>query len=42
MLAWCGGAFDPARADLSALQTALDRLARRWSPRSRPAAKARG
>ena len=41
MLMWCGGAFDSARADLSALKGALDRLARRWAPRTRTARKSK-
>ena len=36
-LEWCGGQFDPARADLPALESALERLVRRWAPRSRAA-----
>ncbi|GAB5430493.1 MAG: plasmid pRiA4b ORF-3 family protein [Devosia indica] len=38
-LQWCGGQFDPARADLTALEGAIDRLARRWAPRPRGASK---
>jgi hypothetical protein len=38
-LTWCGGPFDPTRADVSALEADIDRLARRWSPRPRAAAK---
>lgn len=38
-LVWCGGRFDPARADLPALEGALDRLARRWAPRARTTPK---
>jgi hypothetical protein len=34
-LMWCGGQFDPARANLPALEGALDRLTRRWAPRSK-------
>jgi hypothetical protein len=34
-LVWCGGLIDPARADMPALEGALDRLARRWAPRSK-------
>src|SRR5208283_606115 len=40
-LTWCGGPFDPTRADLPALETALDRLARRWGARPRAPAKPR-
>jgi hypothetical protein len=38
-LVWCGGRFDPARADPPALEGALDRLAHRWAPRPRAAPK---
>ena len=40
-LTWCGGPFDPTRADLKALEANIDRLARRWAPRPRASAKAR-
>ena len=39
MLTWCGGPFDPTRADVPALEVDIDRLARRWSPRPRATAK---
>ena len=39
MLTWCGGPFDPTRADLPALEADIDRLARRWAPRPRASAK---
>ena len=35
MLAWCGGRFDPARADQPVLEGALNRLIRRWAPRTK-------
>ena len=38
---WCGGQFDPARANFPALEGAVDRLAHRWAPRSRGLAKSR-
>ena len=38
-LTWCGGPFDPKRADLPALEAATVILARRWSPRPRAATK---
>jgi Plasmid pRiA4b ORF-3-like protein len=34
-LEWSGGVFDPARADLPMLEGSIERLARRWSPRSK-------
>jgi Plasmid pRiA4b ORF-3-like protein len=34
-LTWCGGRFDPARADRPALEGSIERLARRWAPRSK-------
>jgi len=40
-LTWCGGPFDPTRADLPALEADIDRLARRWARRPRGSAKAR-
>lgn len=40
-LTWCGGPFDPTRADLNALQSKIDRLARHWAPRPRPSTKPR-
>jgi hypothetical protein len=40
-LVWSGGQFDPARADLPALEGALDRLARRWTPRPSTTRKSR-
>src|ERR1700758_236128 len=30
MLTWCGGLFDPNRADVPALQSDLDRTTKRW------------
>jgi Plasmid pRiA4b ORF-3-like protein len=39
LLAWCGGPIDPNHADVPALEAAANRLARRWSPRSRAAPK---
>ncbi len=41
MLTWCGGPFDPTRADVRALEADIDRLARRWAPRPRASAKPR-
>jgi len=41
MLTWCGGPFDPTRADLPALEAGIDRLARRGAPRPRASAKPR-
>ena len=38
-ITWCGGPFDPTRADFSALEAAVDLIARRWAPRTRAAAK---
>lgn len=40
-LVWCGDQFDPARADLPALEAAVDRLVRRWAPRLRDAKKSK-
>jgi hypothetical protein len=34
-LVWCGGRFDPARADRPILEGSIERLARRWAPRSK-------
>ena len=34
MLTWCGGPFDPTRADVPTLEAAVDLLARRSSPRA--------
>lgn len=33
MIAWHGGEFDPAAVDATAIEAALDKLAKRWSPR---------
>jgi hypothetical protein len=41
MLTWCGGPFDPARADLPALQAVLERITRRWAARPRAQPKSR-
>jgi len=38
-LIWCGGAFDPTRADIPILEATVDILARRWTPRGRAAPK---
>jgi len=40
-LSWCDGTLDPTRADLAALEGALDRLARHWAPRPRAAQKSK-
>lgn len=40
-LTWCGGPFNPRQPNLPALEAALERLARRWAPRSRAADKPR-
>lgn len=40
-LVWCGGQFDPTRANLADLQGAIDRLARRWAPRPRAVPKSK-
>lgn len=34
-LTWCGGRFDPARADRPVLEGSIERLTRRWAARSR-------
>lgn len=33
-VAWCGEPFDPSHANEPALQAAVDRLAKRWAPRT--------
>lgn len=33
MLTWVGGEFDPAVVNVAAIEAALDKLAKRWSPR---------
>ena len=35
LLTWYGGPFDPHQPDIEQLAAALERLARRWAPRSR-------
>ena len=40
-LTWCGGPFDPTRADVRAREADIDRLARRSAPRPRASAKTR-